>query len=214
MQEKFRNKYRVESTRLQNWNYGWQAAYFITICTKGRKSFFGDVINGKMELNEIGNIAKNEWLKTFEMRPDMNLLMGEFMIMPNHFHSIIIIGKNQYNSNSPTAAMHCGPNNTDAMHCDNSNAMQCGPGRTDAMHCVSTNIPGHIPKNEFGPQSKNLGSIIRGFKIGVTTRARIINSSFAWQPLYHDHIIRDQRSFERISEYIKNNPKKWTGENG
>lgn len=185
MQEKFQNKYRIDSTRLQKWNYKWQAAYFITICTKGRKSFFGDVMNGKMELNEIGNIAKNEWLKTFEMRPDMNLLMGEFMIMPNHFHSIIIIGKNQYNTIACTDALHCGPNST------------------DAMHCVSS----------FGPQSKNLASIIRGFKIGVTTRARIINPSFAWQPLYHDHIIRDQKSFERISDYIKNNPKKWKAEN-
>lgn len=209
MQEKFRNKYRIDSTRLQQWNYKWQAAYFITICTKGRKSFFGDVINGKMELNEIGNIAKNEWLKTFEMRPDMNLLMGEFMIMPNHFHSIIIIGKNQYNTIACTA-MH----RTDAIHRTDAS--------TDAMHCVSSDIPGDIPadadnaekpQNQFGPQSKNLASIIRGFKIGVTTRARIINPSFAWQPLYHDHIIRDQKSFERISEYIKNNPKKWKGEN-
>jgi len=152
-----------------------------------------------MQLNEIGKIAETEWRKTFEMRPDMNLLMGEFVIMPNHFHSIIIIGENQYNSGR-------GPN-ADEMHCDNENALDFGPRSTDAMHCVSANTPGDIPKNQFGPQSKNLASIIRGFKSGVTTRVRPINSKFAWQPLFHDHIIRDQKSYERISEYIKTIPK-------
>ena len=63
--------------------------------------------------------------------------------------------------------------------------------------------------NKFGPQSKNLASIIRGFKIGVTKNARIIDPLFRWQPRYHDHIIRDNKSFENISRYIINNPKKW-----
>ncbi len=125
-----------------------------------------------MELSDIGKIVENEWLKTFEMRPDMNLEMGKFVIMPNHFHAIIGIGENEYNL------------------------------RTDAMHCVCT-------KNAFGPQSKNLASIIRGFKIGVTKNARIINPDFAWQPRYHDHIIRNNESHQRISNYIINNPKNW-----
>lgn len=60
-----------------------------------------------------------------------------------------------------------------------------------------------------GPQSKNLASVIRGFKIGVTTNARMINPDFAWQRLYHDHIIRDEQSFRRIQTYIRENPAKW-----
>lgn len=63
--------------------------------------------------------------------------------------------------------------------------------------------------NKFGPQSKNLASIIRGFKIGVTKNARIINPQFKWQARYHDHIVRDKRAFLKISEYIVNNPIKW-----
>jgi len=51
-----------------------------------------------MILSDIRNIVNNEWLKTFEMRSDMNLFMGEFVIMPNHFHGIIGIGENKYNS--------------------------------------------------------------------------------------------------------------------
>ena len=65
------------------------------------------------------------------------------------------------------------------------------------------------PKNKFGPQSKNIASIIRGFKIGVTTNARKIHAGFAWQPRFYDHIIRDRDSFETIQTYIIENPVKW-----
>ena len=98
MPDKFRNKYRISSARLQNWDYSRNAAYFVTICTQGREHYFGNVVNGEMQLSAIGEIAETEWLKTFDLRPDMNLILGEYIIMPNHFHAIIIIGKNQYNT--------------------------------------------------------------------------------------------------------------------
>ena len=53
-----------------------------------------------MLLSGIGKIVDEEWLKTFEMRPDMNLMMGEYVVMPNHFHAIIGIGDNQFNPNA------------------------------------------------------------------------------------------------------------------
>src|SRR5690606_42106974 len=59
-----------------------------------------------------------------------------------------------------------------------------------------------ISKNKFGPQSKNLGSIIRGFKSSVTTDARKIDADFAWHPRFYDHIIRDYTSFINITNYI------------
>ena len=77
--------------------------------------------------------------------------------------------------------------------------------RTDAMHRVST-----IESiNKFGPQSKNLASIIRGFKSAVTTNARKIHADFAWQFRFHDHIIRNTDEFNRIQTYITNNPQNW-----
>jgi hypothetical protein len=88
----------------------------------------------------------------------------------------------------------------------------------DAKSCVSTAQPtsppppssykpplsphDDSPKNKFGPQSKNLASIIRGYKTGVTKSARKIYPDFKWQPRYHDHIIRDNQAFHRISKYI------------
>lgn len=186
MAELFKNKYRIPSARLQNWDYKWAAAYFITICTKDRLHFFGEIENKTMILNEIGEMVYTEWLRTPEIRPDMNLDLGEFVVMPNHFHGILIIGENEYNG---------GGNG--------------GDGR-DAMHCVSTPTPTPPqPTNQFGPQRKNVSSIIRGFKSSVTNNARIINPDFGWQSRFYDHIIRDEQSFQNISNYIINNPENW-----
>jgi putative transposase len=61
MPDKFRNRYRIFSNRLQNWNYGWNASCFVTICTQGRECYFGRVLNGKMELSGTGIIANVLW---------------------------------------------------------------------------------------------------------------------------------------------------------
>jgi len=102
--DKFNDKYRIDSTRKRNWDYAWKGSYFITICTANREYFFGDVTNGMMELSEIGKIAEYEWLQTFDRRPDMNLSYGAFVVMPDHFHALITIGKNDFNhsKNDPT----------------------------------------------------------------------------------------------------------------
>lgn len=165
MDEKYKNKYRIKSARLPNWDYGSNGMYFITICTQNQEHFFGDIVGGEMQLKEIGEMVETEWLKTFEMRKDMNLQIGEFVVMPNHFHAIIMIGDNEYNTQT---------------------------------------------KNKFGPQSKNLASIVRGFKSSVTMFARKNgNIDFAWQSRFYDHIIRNKKSFNNITNYIINNPKKW-----
>ena len=180
MSEKFQNKYRIPSARLQTWDYSWVGAYFITICIKDRLHYFGEIENGEMLFNEIGQIAAEEWVKSPEMRPDMNLSLGDFVVMPNHFHGILVIGKNEYNCR-------------------------------DAMHCAPTiaNTDPKQPLNQFGPQRKNVSSVIRGFKSSVTKNARLINPDFSWQSRFYDHIIRDEASFDRIAKYIRNNPAKW-----
>ena len=199
--DKFQNKYRIPSARAPFWDYGCSASYFVTICTYNQVCYFGNIVEGEMVLSDIGRIVNTEWLKTFELRPDMNLYMGEYVIMPNHFHAIIDIGENKYNTKQDVIGEN-------TLHCVN-------VGGRDAMHCVSTaaDITNSHTKNKFGPQSKNLPSIIRGFKIGVTKRARIINKGFAWQTRYHDHIIRNDKSYNSIEEYIINNPENWEEDN-
>ena len=185
--DKFLGKYRNKSVRGNGWNYASPGSYFVTICTKNRIPFFGKIINGKQYLSDIGEIANSEWINTPAIRPDMNLNVDAFIIMPNHVHGIITIGYNQYNSIM----------------------RQAGDGRV-LMHqnpTITTAKKGY--KNEYGSQSKNLASIIRGFKSAVTIQARRINSDFGWQPKYHDVIIRDDASHQRIKKYINNNVTGW-----
>ena len=165
MMDKFQNKYRITSARASWWNYANNAGYFITICTKNRVNYFGEI----GALSEIGKIAESEWVKTTTIRPDMNLELDEFVVMPNHFHAIIWIGDNDYNRDDM---------------------------RTASIHT-------------FGPQSKNLASVMRGYKSSVTMFARKNNIEFGWQERFYDSIIRDEESYQRIKNYIINNPSNW-----
>jgi len=86
---KFKGKFRVESTRLPGWDYAAAGFYFVTICTKDREPFFGEVVEGEMRLSEIGEILAEEWQKTEQIREMVSL--DEWVIMPNHLHGIIVI---------------------------------------------------------------------------------------------------------------------------
>ena len=77
------------SIRLQGYDYSQNGAYFITICAQDRKPIFGKIVNREMQLSQFGMIARDEWLKTAEMRK--NIEMDEFTVMPDHFHGIIVI---------------------------------------------------------------------------------------------------------------------------
>ncbi len=188
MPDKFQNKYRIPSARLQGWDYGSNAVYFVTICTKDRECFFGEIVETQnfasqqqptMQFSPIGKIANDYWLEIPKHFPFVKL--DEFVTMPNHVHGIIIIDKRDDDGD-----------------------------RRDAKFCVSTGEQTQPSStNTFGPQSKNLASIIRGYKSAVKKYATINNINFAWQSRFHDHIIRDNQSFNNISNYIINNPGNW-----
>lgn len=162
------HKQGINTIRLQTYDYSREGRYFITLCTQNRIPYFGKIHQGIMHLSELGKVAHDEWLKTPLLRPDMNLELGEFVVMPDHFHAILIIGKNAFNEDKPFEA------------------------------------------NSFKFQSKNLASVMRGYKSAVTMWARKNQMAFNWQKLYYEHIIRNDGAFERISRYILNNPAKWS----
>ena len=104
--DKFKNKYRILSARLQSWDYSANGAYFITICTKNRQHFFGEIVDmpnlgvsnnnnnlgvSTMQLNELGQLAEQYWLQIPNHFPFIEL--GNFVVMPNHTHGILIIDK-------------------------------------------------------------------------------------------------------------------------
>src|SRR3954468_16946931 len=85
----FKQKYRIESTRLQAWDYSAAGWYFVTICTLDKVCFFGDVGDGIICLSTIGAVARRFWLEIPDHFREVRL--DEFVVMPNHIHGIVII---------------------------------------------------------------------------------------------------------------------------
>ena len=89
MQQDNSQRHHRRSIRLKGYDYSQAGAYFITICTQDRACLFGDVVDGEMRLNDVGGMVHDEWLRTADMRPNVEL--DAFVVMPNHFHGIIIL---------------------------------------------------------------------------------------------------------------------------
>jgi putative transposase len=189
MATKFKNKYRISSARLKNWDYGSNGAYFITICTRNREYFFGEIENveekNEMNLSAIGALAYQFWEEIPKHFPFVEL--GNFEIMPNHVHGILIINK----SNVVAERM---PSDVETLQCN-----------------VST--PNGVEKNQkmskIAPKSGTISTIIRSYKSVVSKHAHYIHADFQWQERFFDNIIWDSISFERIQNYIENNVKNW-----
>lgn len=83
------DKHHRRSIRLQGYDYAQEGAYFVTCCTIRRVHLFGKIADGEMQMNDFGRIAAQEWDRTMELRP--NIVCGPSIVMPNHFHGILII---------------------------------------------------------------------------------------------------------------------------
>ena len=75
--------------RIPDYDYSWPGAYFITVCTHNNECLFGEIINDKAQLNQYGRIVVEEWLKTKQVREFVEL--DTYIVMPDHFHGIIVI---------------------------------------------------------------------------------------------------------------------------
>src|SRR6476620_9929391 len=81
-------RYR-RSMRLPGYDYAWAGWYAVTICTHHRLPLFGAIHDGEMRLSPFGVIVEDEWLRTQQIRREVRL--DAFVIMPNHFHGIVVI---------------------------------------------------------------------------------------------------------------------------
>lgn len=187
MQSQFQNKFRISSARLQPWDYSKNGAYFITICTQNREHFFGEIKNKEMQLSEIGKLAEQFWIEIPIHFPFIEL--GNFVVMPNHVHGILIINN---------------PVETRFIASDNDINKE-----TRLIASLQDQNGGGICGNKNPMIHDNISKIIRWYKGRCTFESRKINSNFGWQSRFHDHIIRNSKSFEIIQNYIVENPLKW-----
>jgi len=174
-------------TRLKGYDYSRNGGYFITICTKNREFLFGDIADGVMILNEYGEIVQQELKITEQKRPYLHL--DNYVIMPNHVHILISL-------------------------CHDYVA-----GTADYDAGTARRAP---TSEQFGkPTKESIPTVIRSFKAAATNAIRkhvgarravpadLPDVYAVWQRNYHDHIIRNSKSYQHIFNYIENNPMRW-----
>ncbi len=193
--EKYLNKYRIPSARMQGYDYGQNGAYFITICTHNREHYFGSIADQEMQLNELGVLAEKYWHEIPQHFPFVQL--GHFVAMPNHVHGVLLIDKPDTPTDAPVETLHC----------------NVFPQKCDAVPIRRNVTTGNDAPNEqmsqMSPHAGSVSAIIRSYKSIVCKHARHIHATFAWQTRFHDHIIRNGVSYDRIQQYILTNPQHW-----
>ncbi len=175
-----------KNIRLPKYDYAAVGAYFITLCSHNKDHIFGQIRDNIMYLNAFGEIVAEEWQRSGEIRKEVAL--EEFVVMPNHFHGIMII-KNDISISTFVD--------------ESSDALVTG----DPPISFVTGDPPVAPTT-LKPRS--LGALIAGFKQAVTIRVR--EAGFAgqvWQRGYYDHIIRNDHDYTASKAYIIDNPLNW-----
>ena len=182
MDEK-RISHNRQSNRLQGYDYSSPGYYFVTIVSHNRLSIFGEIIQSQILLSRVGKIVEDCWLEI--PKHFQHVTLDEYVIMPNHFHSIVNIGKHQ----------------RVARHKVSSIRRQASPILSEGQ--------ASIPK---GPPPQSLCAIIGSFKSAATKQVRLLGLSSQktiWQRNYYEHVIRDDEDYQRIVEYIQFNPINW-----
>ncbi len=181
------------SIRLPGYDYAQPGAYFITVVTAGRQSIFGRIVDAEMHASRVGDIVRYEWHDLPRHFPFLEL--GAFVVMPNHIHGILVIRPR-------VGATRLGPNT--ALESNGTFPP------TDVDSPEGSPLQGQRPT---GPRCKSLGAIVGQFKSRVTRRIWKLPHMHLvplWQRNYYEHVIRDQREWERIHLYIESNPVNWS----
>ncbi len=188
-----KHRHNRRSIRMRGYDYSQAGAYFVTLCTHNRECLFGNVENGAIALNDAGDIAADCWLRIPEHFPNVEL--DEWVIMPNHVHGILVI------TDPVVGALGIGP--------VGAKDFSPLPGQYPPPPRPIPPPPGQRPTGT----ARTLGSIVRGYKIGVTKwyRQQLVETKI-WQRNYWEHIIRDELEMDRIRRYIGNNPANWVSD--
>jgi putative transposase len=175
-------KHDRHSIRLQNYNYSASGAYFITICTHQRECLFGEITDGVMQLNRLGETARSHWMNL--PRHHLNLYLDAFVVMPNHLHGILILHGDRFGR----------------------------AGVEQKSNAITDNLSAGSERASFEQKSAALPEILRGFKTFSArqiNQIRRVSKVPVWQRNYYEHIIRNEESLARIRNYIDNNPMSW-----
>ncbi|RLZ09715.1 transposase [Faecalibacter macacae] len=206
-------KHHRKSIRLVGYDYSQAGLYFVTLVCQDRAHLFGDIKDGIMYLNEFGQIAVDEWLHTQEVRD--NVVLHEYVVMPNHIHGIIEIQYPKESSNIVSAFKS--PSQTigaivRGYKIATIKRIKKIVKRTEESKGVDSKGEDSKGEDSKGVDSKGeLQFAPTATTVPTATTREIIKSLDykIWQRNYYEHIIRDEKAYINISNYIIENPKRW-----
>ena len=203
--------------------------YYVTIVTHNHKCFFGKIENGKMILNEYGEIAQQCWTEITRRFP--NIEIDEYIIMPDHIHAIIKITNPPVGTTLAVVPDKTDdavvPDKTDDAVVPNKTDGAVVPDKTDGAVVPDKTDGAVVPDkiiNNFGTYTDtnitdtkppSLGDIVGAYKSIVSNKCLLVfkqkNQYMGklWQRNYYEHIIKNNTRLSRIRKYIINNPANW-----
>lgn len=200
------------SIRLKGYDYSQAGLYFITICCDRRgnpsRLPFGNIENGKMVLNEYGQIAYNEWEKLQQRFTHVDL--DVFQIMPNHIHAIIAltpVGATLAVAHDTAVALDITKNDMNAVRAVRAVRVRAGASPAPTVQ-NDMDMGVRVTVSDIVGAYKSLvaNGCLEIYKIKNETMGQL------WQRNYYEHIIRNEQAYQTISEYIINNPEKWAAD--
>jgi putative transposase len=176
-------KHHRQSIRMKGYDYTLPGAYFVTIVSLRRMCLFGGIENGTIIQSDIGRIVNECWYRIPNCFEDIEL--DEFVLMPNHLHGLVLIYE------------------------------ALGKGEAFAESNLDQNdnkLANASPLQPKGTRKGSLSAVIQNFK-SISTR--LVNKKYftpgnkIWQRNYYERIIRNDREFSAIRQYIHDNPLNW-----
>lgn len=216
-----KNKFH-KSWRLKGYDYSQSGAYFITIVSQYREMLFGEVIDGEMILNDAGKMVRDVWLDLpgrFK-----GLILDEFVVMPDHFHGILIINDDEQENDQagirPSENMAgTSPASTrdSEFDSDSISAEAINSRNSVGTSPTSTGPTSTGPTSTIHRAEYSISEVIGAFKSitsvkyiqGVKDQRLNPFEGKIWQPGFYDRIIRDDGEYDRLQEYINQNPMRW-----
>jgi putative transposase len=181
--------YHRQSIRLKGYDYSLAGAYFITICCQDKMSFFGDIAGEQILLNDIGHMVQASWERLPYRFPHLDL--DASVVMPNHFHAILLIASQ----------------------------LASAPGAVANVAALPTTSTSSNPNAARGSKAARamLGDIVGAFKsittheytLGVSKYGWPLFPGRLWQRNYYEHIIRSEKELNRTRRYVSDNPARW-----
>lgn len=210
------------SVRLRGYDYSQAGVYFITICCESMICRFGSVVNDKMVLSEFGNSAYEEWVNL--AKRFTNFELDVFQIMPNHMHGIIVLNDS---GATPAAAQNDAVDDDispvgatlavaqNAVDADDEIEAGSNESAIEEVREGAGASPARTIANNIAAKAIAIGDMVGAYKSLVANNCLKISKSKnerlgkLWHRNYYEHIIRDEKAYQTISDYVINNPANW-----